>query len=72
MNRAGSPWLTPIEAAEYLGIALGTLRNLTSQRRVPFSRNGRIVRYRVDALDAWLASSDSCHGRATVAAVPRK
>jgi len=60
-----SPWLTPQEAAHYLRIALGTLRNLTSQRRVPFARRGRIVRYRRDLLDAWLANG-GCRGRLIV------
>lgn len=63
-----SPWLKATEAAAYLGVTLGTLRNLTSQRRVPFSRNGGIVRYHVAVLDEWLAQT-SCPGRPTVADV---
>lgn len=63
---ATTPWLTPTQAAEYLQIALGTLRNLTSQRRIPFSRRGGIVRYRITYLDRWL-DQQACHGRASVA-----
>ena len=59
-----SPWLTPEDAAAYLGVALGTLRNWTSARYVPFARRGRIVRYRRDALNRWLEKG-SCRGRTT-------
>lgn len=61
-NRQQSPWMGPSEAAAYLSIAIGTLRNWTSARYVPFSRRGRIVRYHRKKLDAWLASG-SCPGR---------
>ncbi len=60
-----SPWMKPEAAAEYLGIALGTLRNWTSARFVPFSRRGRIVRYHRGTLDRWL-SQGSCPGRKTI------
>lgn len=63
-NERPSPWLTPIEAALYLGVALGTLRNWTSARFIPFSKRGRVVRYHRDALDAWL-NRGACPGRAT-------
>jgi excisionase family DNA binding protein len=62
----GSPWMRPEEAAGYLGIALGTLRNWTSARYVPFARRGRVVRYHRDVLDRWLARG-SCPGRMTIA-----
>jgi excisionase family DNA binding protein len=60
--------MPPEQAAEYLGIALGTLRNWTSARYIPFSRRGRVVRYHRDALDRWL-SKGSCTGRSTIADV---
>lgn len=66
MVSKSSPWLTPVEAALYLRIALGTLRNWTSARYIPFSKRGRIVRYHRDALDKWL-SRGACPGRATLA-----
>ena len=52
--RRPSPWLTPAEAATYLGIELGTLRNWVSQRRIPFVRRGRVVRLHERELDEWL------------------
>ena len=60
-----SPWLTPLAAASYLGVALGTLRNWTSAKFVPFAKRGGTVRYHRDKLDAWLASG-SCPGRSTL------
>jgi len=57
-----SPWLTPAAAAARLGIAIGTIRNWTSQRFIPFSKKGRIVRYHRDELDRWLAKG-GCRGR---------
>jgi excisionase family DNA binding protein len=54
--------MTPQEAADYLGISLGTLRNWTSQRFVPFAKKGRVVRHHRDVLDAWLAEG-GCNGR---------
>jgi len=63
---ATSPWLTPRDAACYLGIGLGTLRNWTSQRFVPFAKKGGVVRYHRDKLDRWLEKG-GCQGRMTQA-----
>lgn len=59
-----SPWMKPEAAADYLGVALGTLRNWTSARFIPFSKRRGIVRYHRDQLDKWLMSK-SCKGRST-------
>jgi excisionase family DNA binding protein len=59
---SNSPWMKPIVAAAYLGISLGTLRNWTSARFIPFVKKGRVVRYRRDVIDAWLARG-GCDGR---------
>jgi excisionase family DNA binding protein len=61
-----SPWMSPRETARYLGIALGTLRNWTSARFIPYSKRGRVVRYHRDAIDRWLARG-ACSGRTTLA-----
>jgi excisionase family DNA binding protein len=49
-----SPWLKPPQAAAYLGVSLGTLRNWTSMQYIPFARRGRVARYHVGELDRWL------------------
>ena len=68
--RPPSPWMTPQEAAAYFNISLGTLRNWTSARFVPFCKRGRVVRYHRDTIDKWLARGE-CAGRATIADLPK-
>jgi excisionase family DNA binding protein len=52
MNEEGN-WKNK-RAAAYLGCTDGTLRVWVSQRRVPFVKVGRLVRFRKQDLDAWL------------------
>jgi excisionase family DNA binding protein len=61
-----SPWMNPEEAAAYLHIKLGTLRNWTSAKFVPHAKRGRVVRYNRDVIDKWL-SRGACPGRTTLA-----
>jgi excisionase family DNA binding protein len=61
-----SPWLKPSQAAIYLGVSLGTLRNWTSMQYIPFARRGRVVRFHTRELDAWLARG-ACRGRSSIA-----
>jgi len=51
--------LTPQETAQILGVSMGTLAQWRSQRRgPPFVKiEGRLVRYRLADLEAYLASS---------------
>jgi excisionase family DNA binding protein len=67
--KASSPWMSPEEAAAYLGVSPGTVRNWTSAKYIPFSKRGRVVRYHRDAIDRWL-SRGACPGRTTLADVP--
>lgn len=50
--------LTADQAADYLGVAPQTLSKwrCTGEQRIPFIRVGRRVKYRREALDAWLQS----------------
>jgi len=56
----GSPprFLSSQQAAAYLGISEQTLNNWRSTKRhvIPFTRIGKLCRYRVEDLDKWLAS----------------
>jgi hypothetical protein len=48
-------WLTPVEAASYLSVHPMWLAKLRSQRAGPrFYSRGRVVRYHVNDLDAFL------------------
>jgi excisionase family DNA binding protein len=51
----GSPWMGAEEAARYLGIALGTLRNWTSLGFIPCVKKGHVTRYHREVIDNWLA-----------------
>ena len=53
-NRRGL--LSLDEAAQYLGVSLGTLRNWTSMRRVEFVKVGRLTRFTQSALDRYISS----------------
>ena len=42
------------EASQYLDIAKSTLYTMVSQRRVPFVKVGRLTKFDVRALEAWI------------------
>ena len=46
--------LTPKEAADYLGIKLGTLYCWTHEGFIPVQRAGRLLRFYQEELDKWL------------------
>lgn len=48
------PPLDVREAALYVNITERMVRSLVFQRRIPFTKIGRLVRFRPDDLDAWL------------------
>lgn len=49
-------WLTTIEAAAYLKVSVGTLRNMTCNGRVPYFKLDRRNRYRLCDLRGLLLS----------------
>ena len=52
--RSGTPFLTPEQAAYYLGISVRTLQVYRSDGTGPrCRRHSRHVRYHIDDLDAW-------------------
>ena len=52
------PRLSEIEAAEYLGITVGTLRNWRVQRRGPdYVKIGRVTTFWVEDLDRFIEQS---------------
>lgn len=50
-------WLTSDEAAEYLRVSTGTLRNMTSNGRIPYVKLGRSNRYNRHELQQLLFSA---------------
>lgn len=54
-RNTGSPWMTTDQAAAYLSVSPGTLRNWRVDGQGPRANTvGRIVRYHRDDLDAFL------------------
>lgn len=52
--RRGSPFLSPEQAAFYLGLSVRTLQEYRSAGKGPrFRRHSRHIRYHIDDLDAW-------------------
>lgn len=47
LKSENAEWLTSKEAAKYLCLPIGSLRNLTSSGKIPYYKFGRLVRYRL-------------------------
>nr|WP_281721756.1 helix-turn-helix domain-containing protein [Nitrosomonas nitrosa] len=46
--------LTIPEAAQYTGLSVHTLYAMVSQRRVPYVKLGRLVKFDREALEKWI------------------
>ncbi len=57
MQSSGSEWMTYGEVAEHLAVAVGTVRNWVSARKIPHSKRGGMVRFKRGEIDAWLAKT---------------
>jgi excisionase family DNA binding protein len=55
-GRRLSPWLTAANLADYLSVAVGTVRNWTAKRQIPYAKRGGVVRYHLPTIDAWLVA----------------
>jgi excisionase family DNA binding protein len=51
--------LTPKQAAHSLAISPRTLWAMTASGTIPSIRIGRLIRYRVESLKAWLIAQES-------------
>jgi excisionase family DNA binding protein len=58
-NNKAEAWLTTQQAADYLGISVGSLRNRVSCGEIPRRKLGRLNRYLRSELDALLVSKMS-------------
>jgi excisionase family DNA binding protein len=48
--------LTPEDVAERLNVSLRFIRRLCHERRVPYTKIGKFVRFDADELDAWITA----------------
>lgn len=44
------------ELAEYLGVKTNTLYGWIHQRKIPYVKVGRLVRFDIEKIDEWVAS----------------
>ena len=49
------PLLKPEEAAARLNVTLRFIRRLCHERRMPYTKVGKLVRFDPDELEAWIA-----------------
>jgi excisionase family DNA binding protein len=56
MSAQGKPMLKPEEVAERLNVSLRFIRRLCHERRVPYTKVGKFVRFDADELEAWIAA----------------
>jgi len=56
-NDRHGPLLSVEEAAEYLGVSPGTLRNWLSARRIAYVKVGRLTRLSSETLDRFIAEN---------------
>ena len=50
------PLLRPEEAAERLNVSVRFIRRLCHERRVPYAKVGKFVRFDPDELEAWIVA----------------
>jgi excisionase family DNA binding protein len=61
--------LKPEEVAERLNVSLRFIRRLCHERRVPYTKVGKFVRFDADELEAWITTqrvvpeADPCSAR---------
>lgn len=53
-NHLSDRLLKPKAAADYLGLAEGTVRNKASAGEIPYKKVGSALRFRKSELDAWI------------------
>jgi len=49
-----SKYLSPAELAQFLGISITTIYSYTSDRVIPFTKIGRLVRFNPLEINKWL------------------
>ncbi|MDP2924160.1 MAG: helix-turn-helix domain-containing protein [Candidatus Omnitrophota bacterium] len=47
-------YLSPKELSEYLGVSINTIYGWVSQKKIPYKKLGRLVRFSVEEIDEWV------------------
>ena len=51
--------LTVQEVADYLGISKDTAYSMVSQRKIPFVKIGRLLKFDLRSIDDWIAQNST-------------
>ncbi|HIQ28341.1 MAG TPA: DNA-binding protein [Sulfurovum sp.] len=57
MTKNNKQWLTPTELQEEYGFSKSTQSKYRMERKIPFSKIGKYIRYNRDQINQWLESN---------------
>lgn len=60
MDTLRKDWLTPVDLLEEFGITIKIQNRLRSEKKIPYSKVGRQVRYSRERINQWLESHVIC------------
>lgn len=52
-------WLSLEEIANHIGCSKDTIRNWIKKETIPFHKGGRMYKFRISEVDAWIESGQS-------------
>ncbi len=52
-------WLSVAEIAEHLGVSKDTIRKWIKKEVIPYHKVGRLYKFRISEVDAWIKSGAS-------------
>ncbi len=58
-NRFNEPWLSTKEIAGHLGITIETVRKWIKCNKIPCHRIGKLWKFKVSEVDAWVISGQA-------------
>jgi len=53
-NNIKKQFLSPQELSAYLGLSLNTIYSWVNQRRIPYIKVSRLVKFKVSEIDEWM------------------
>lgn len=55
-NKHSEPWVSTKEIAQHLGVTIDTIRNWIKKETIPCHQVGRLWKFKVSEVDAWVIS----------------
>ena len=59
MDKSVEKWISSKEAAEYMGINKDTLQRWITNNQIPCHRVGRLWKFKISEIDAWIRSDNN-------------